>query len=342
MSIAIETYLEDITSHLHPDLISPDIFPQVLAHIQVLKPIFPSLSETLLECRLGDNLTQVDFTFQLHPLTQPLPEKFLASPIWRSFQTFNQEWANPTSNIHQNVTIVGMEFDVNESPSTLPIPGIFFGLDREKTYYFPKLVSDTLALLDYPLSPLIESNLKRCTDFLPDEVKLSHFAAMLSRPGLGVRVNVAEIPCDRVLDYLLKIGWNDPTESLSPLMSQLSEWVDYIILTFDVGETIYPRIGLECYLEKQPRYEPRWQLLLDNLVAQGLCTPTKRDALLTWPGFIKNKDRKQDNLNWESVFSLSMYSLYWKRINHIKIVYQPGVPLEAKGYLNFSHHWFAL
>lgn len=337
MTSSIEDYLKVITPHLHPDLVSPE----VLSHIQELEPLLSSLTENLFECCLGTDSTQVDFSFYLPPLTKPLPERFLTSPVWRSFQDFYQEWIEPTSNLHQKVQAVGMEFDLDKSLSSVPIPCIFWELNRENTYPFPKMVSETLSLLNYPLSPLIESNLQLCTDFLPDEAQFAHFAVMLSRPGLGVRVNVINIPPDKLLDYLLKIGWEYPIDQLSDLVSKLSASFDYLVLAFDVGETIYPRIGLECYFKKQPRYEPRWQLVLDNLVEFGLCTPAKRDALLTWSGIDKQKQQQEGHLSWESVFSRSIYSVYWRTINHLKFVYRPGCPLEAKGYLASGHSWLA-
>ncbi len=336
MNSSIEDYLTVITPHLHTDLVSHEI----LSHIQELEPILSPFCEKLFECRLGVKSTQVDFSFYLPKLTQSLPETFLTSVVWQSFQNFYQEWLNPESSLHHKIKEIGMEFDADKSLSPVPIPCIFFELDRETTYPFSELVDEALGLLNYPISPLIESNLKLCAEFLPEGAKFAHFAVMLSRPGKGVRVNAIAIPPDQLLDYLNKIGWNYPTEPIADLVSKLSASFDYLVLAFDVGETIYPRIGLECYFEKQPRYEPRWQLVLDNLVEFGLCTPAKRNALLSWSGINKQKYHGKGNLSWESVFSQSIYSVYWRTINHIKIVYQPGYPLEAKGYLASGHRWW--
>lgn len=336
MNSSIEDYLTVITPHLHTDLVSHEI----LSHIQELEPILSPFCEKLFECRLGVESTQVDFSFYLPKFTQSLPETFLTSVVWQSFQNFYQEWLNPESSLHHKIKEIGMEFDADKSLSPVPIPCIFFELDRETTYPFSELVDKALGLLNYPISPLIESNLKLCAEFLPEGAKFAHFAVMLSRPGKGVRVNAIAILPDQLLDYLNKIGWNYPTEPIADLVSKLSASFDYLVLAFDVGETIYPRIGLECYFEKQPRYEPRWQLVLDNLVEFGLCTPAKRNALLSWSGINKQKYQGKGNLSWESVFSQSMYSVYWRTINHIKFVYQPGYPLEAKGYLASGHRWW--
>ena len=341
MNSPIEDYLKFITPHLHPDLISL----QVLSDIQELEPLLSSYSQKLFECRLGIEQTQVDFSFYLPQLTQSLPEKFLNHPVWQSFQNFYGEWVNPTSNLHQGVKAIGMEFDLDKSLSPVPIPCIFLELNLVTNSQFHELISTALNLLNYPISSQVESNLRLCANSLPDGARLSHFAIMLSRLGQGVRVNVIDIQPEQLLDYLMQIGWSDPTNTFSALVEKLSELVDYIALAFDVGDRIYPRIGLECYLRKQPRYEPRWNLFLDALVNWGLCIPAKRDAIITWPGIYQDKSHlnkiKTGNFSWESVFQQSMYSVYWRTINHIKIVYKPGHSLEAKGYLTSGYHWLA-
>ena len=341
MNSSIEDYLKVITPHFHPDLISP----KVLSHIQELEPLLSPFCEKLFECRLGYDQTQVDFSFYLPQLTQSLPEKFLIHPVWQAFENFYWKWVDPTSSLHQGVKAIGMEFDLDKSPSPVPIPCIFWELALVTNNQFHELMATAFDLLNYPISPLVESNLKLCANSLPDGARFSHFAVMLSRPGQGVRVNAIDIPPEQLLDYLGQIGWSDPTNTFSPLVWKLSELVDCIVLAFDVGEMIYPRIGLECYLKKQPRYEPRWDLFLDALVDWGLCTPAKRDAMITWPGIYRDKSHlislKTGKFSWESVFKQSMYSVYFRTINHIKIVYKPGHPLEAKGYLASRHHWLA-
>lgn len=341
MSSSIKDYLNFITPHLHPDLISL----QVLSDIQELEPLLSPYSQKLFECRLGVEQTQVDFSFYLPELTQSLPEKFLIDPVWQSFQNFYQEWVEPTSSLHQRVKAIGMEFDLDKPSSPVPIPCIFLELNLVTNSQFHELISTALGLLNYPISPLVDSNLRLCANSLPDGARLSHFAIMLSRLGQGVRVNVIDIQPEQLLDYLMQIGWSDPTNTFSALVEKLSELVDYIALAFDVGERISPRIGLECYLRKQPRYEPRWDLFLDTLVNWGLCTSVKRDAIITWPGIHRGQSNlneiKTNNFSWKSVFKQSMYSVYWRTINHIKIVYKPGHPLEAKGYLTSGHHWLA-
>lgn len=339
MNSSMADYLKVVTPHLHPELISP----LALSNIQALAQLLPPSSLAGFECRLGAEQSRVDFQVNLPHPNPNLPENFLTSPVWQFFQDFCREWAEPASCLHQGVAQVHLEFDMVGQPEQLS-PCIFLELNREIVKNTQTLIALALRLLNISTSSLLESNLKHCADSLPNGANITHLGAMLSRSDQGMRVNIKGIPPSQFLDYLFKIGLTDQTNTLSTLVSSLSEFVDEIVLTFDVGETISPRIGLECFLEKQPLNEPRWQLFLDYLVERGLCTPAKQKALLTWSGFSQKADHPElwpKNIAWGNLFLGSKaLSVFWRKIDEIKIVYQPGSPLEAKGYLAFGHRWF--
>lgn len=340
MSCLMKDYLTIITPHLHSDLVSS----KALSLIQPLAQILPPSSVAGFECRLGANQSGVDFQVRLPCLNQNLPERFLTAPAWQFLQDFYQNWASPNSSLHQEIENIGLEFDVNGQLPQVPIPCIFLQFNRETVIDVQSLIKMTTRLLKPTVSPLLESNLRRCADSLPTGATISHLGAMLSRQANAVRVNVKGIPPEQLLDYLMQIGWSDPTNTFSTLVSTLSEFVDSILLSFDVGDTVLPRIGLECFLNNQPHDEPRWQLFLDYLVEGGLCTPAKKNAFLAWPGFLQKSsvpDLWPSNISFGDRFLGSRaFSLFWRRVSHIKLVYQPGIPLEAKGYLSFGHSWF--
>ncbi|MBV8883272.1 MAG: hypothetical protein JO235_04635 [Chroococcidiopsidaceae cyanobacterium CP_BM_RX_35] len=340
MNCSMQDYLKIVTSHLHPDLVSP----AALSHIQPLAQILPASSLAGFECRLGANRSGVDFQIRLPCLDKNLPERFLTAPAWQFLQDFYQNWASPNSSLHQEIENVGLEFDVNEQLPQVPIPCIFLKFAREAVIDAEGLMQ-TINLLQQPISPLLESNFGVCADSLPSGATISHLGAMLSRTVNAVRVNVKGVPLEQLSDYLMQIGWSDPTNTFSTITSTLSEFVDSILLSFDVGDTVLPKIGLECFLNNQPDEEPRWQLFLDYLVKEGLCTLAKKNALLNWPGFSHRSsvpDLWPSNISFGDCFLGSRaFSIFWRRLSHIKLVYQPGIPLEAKGYLAFGHSWFA-
>ncbi|NJP08694.1 MAG: hypothetical protein HC866_03785 [Leptolyngbyaceae cyanobacterium RU_5_1] len=256
---------------------------------------------------------------------------------------FYQHWASPNSSLHQEIENVGLEFDVNEQLPQVPIPCIFLKFNPE-TVLDAEGLMQMVKLLKHSISPQLESNLRRCANSLPAGATISHLGAMLSRSVNAIRVNVKGISPEQLSDYLMQIGWSDRTNTFSTLTSTLSEFVDSILLSFDVSDTVLPRIGLECFLNNQPYDEPRWQLFLDYLVAAGLCTPAKKNAFLAWPGLSQKSsvpDMWPGNISFGDRFLGSRaFSIFWRRVSHIKLVYQPGIPLEAKGYLAFGHDWF--
>jgi hypothetical protein len=267
----------------------------------------------------------------------------LTAPAWQFLQDFYQKWASPNSSLHQEIENVGLEFDVNEQLPQVPIPCIFLKFNQE-TVIDNEGLMQIVRLLNHQVSPLFESNLRLCADSLPTGATISHLGAMLSRQAKAVRVNVKGIAPEQLSDYLMQISWSASTNTFSTLTSTLSKFVDSILLSFDVGDTVLPRIGLECFLNNQPYDEPRWQLFLNYLVEAGLCTPAKKNAFLAWPGLSQKSsvpDLWPSNISFGDRFLGSRaFSIFWRRVSHIKLVYQPSIPLEAKGYLAFGHDWF--
>ncbi|MCB0188929.1 MAG: hypothetical protein KDE31_31885, partial [Caldilineaceae bacterium] len=93
----------------------------------------------------------------------------------------------------------------------------------------------------------------------------------------------------------------------------------------------------------QPPQEQRWQAFLTYLVEHGLCTPEKCDALLAWSG---ESNPTTATTPWpasliaaELVQPVHQFSSFERRLSHIKVVYRPGQPAAAKGYLWFNHRW---
>ncbi|MBN1860783.1 MAG: hypothetical protein JW840_04895, partial [Candidatus Thermoplasmatota archaeon] len=125
---------------------------------------------------------------------------------------------------------------------------------------------------------------------------------------------------------------------LQTLVRDIQMKAERFVLSFDVtADGIGPRIGLECSFEEN-RYheETRWEPLFDYLVEQGMCLPEKRDALLRYPG-VEHPDDFSGGVmkplvsvsqHLDDIFSGSLV----RYISHVKVVYIPGRPIEAKAY----------
>lgn len=339
MSCSTENYLKIVTPYLHPDLVSP----KALSHIRPLAQVLPPTSIGMFECRLGATQSRVDLSVSLPRSALSPLQRSQTHPVWRFFQDLCQEWSEPTSFLYEGVERIWIEFDLDGEQFSAPLPCIFLQFNQKIVIDDQSLIDTTFRLFNDQVSPLIELNLRRCADFLPAGARFTHLAAMLSRQTNAVRVNIGGIPLSQLSDYLMQVGWSDLANTLSTLVSTLSGFVDYIILSFDVGDTILPRIGLECYLLRPPKHELKWQLFLNYLVEKELCTPAKKAALLSWYGC--SQKSSFPNL-WPSnisecdrLFGSVAKSIFWRRLSHIKLVYQPGIPVEAKAYLAYGHSW---
>ena len=342
MNVSMRDYLKAIAPDLPTELVSAETFFE----IETLAQMFPPCYLVAFECRLGADESRVDFQVQLPSHLLNLPESLLQSAIWQKLQGFYREWAEPTDSffIHHTVTALSLEFDLVGQPLLELVPCILLTLNRETVTDAQTLIDIILKLRNFPVSSKLESNVGLCYDSLPPEGRIASVGAMLSRENQALKLGLKGISTQQLLDYLAQIGWQDPTNQLPPLLLKLSEFVDEIGLDVEIGDTVYPRIGLECYFEKQPFSEPqRWEVFLDRLVTRGLCTVAKKDGLLAWPGFTQKADRMElwpSNLIWGDIFMGSKgFSIFSRTIYEIKIVYHPGEPLSAKAYLVFGHDW---
>ncbi len=345
MQCSMADYLNVITPYLQINLVSSD----ALSRIRKVTQSFPPFHIAGFECRLGENQPRVDFLVGIPHGSLSIPKTFKTHPVWQAIDKLYQIWSDPTSVLFSQVRDLGLEFDLDEPPSEISIPCVFFALNRdaikdagrlqELASYWPMK-----PLFDQSDSPLLASNVLRCLYALPEGAGIAHLGVMLSRPQKMVRVVVKGIPAQQIPDYLTQIGWTDTTNTLPNLITTLSEFVDYIVLDLNIGETLYPQIGLECRIKKQPPQDSRWELFIDYLVAKDLCTLAKKKSLLSWVGMTQKADCPDlwpSNLQMgDSLAGSDALSLFYRTIYHIKIVYRPDFPLSAKAYLEFGHSWF--
>lgn len=360
----LENYLQVVVPHLSPELVSSE----ALSHIQPIARIFPPSSEGLFECRLGADNSKVDFSVLATNLDGShnsfgevnsvvnLPDIISTNPIWKRIQDFCSFCYQPKSLLSRSAENVWLEFDLDEQPEELPIPSLFLGLkefnletnSREISQInHEQLETITTALkilFEHDVSPLIEKNLGICVNSLPSGSQILYIGAMFSRQLDAVRVNIGGIPVEMLEDYLTQIGWTYSVKPLKEIIKLLANFTDAIILNLDIGTSIFPKIGLECLLEnKSSRLEPKWRLLLDFLVEQRLCIPEKRDAVLNWSGCSHDKSYPElwskELSKVSSFLGSKWYSICFRNLNHIKIIYHPDGNLEAKGYLAFGHRF---
>jgi hypothetical protein len=328
----------------------------VLPGIRQIARALPSLHWGGFECRLCEKKSLIDFhqgivandndlaIFEHHISSSSL----LDNIIWNSIRRFCARLRNSSSPLHGKVNRIVLEFDNCSLPSPISFPSLFIGLIRnQSSEQLLTVVKAALEmLLDESGNLELLQNLRLCFDGCSDGAYITDLGIMLSRHSEAVRINVSGITPAQLQDYLSCIQWQGPANDLETTFMHLLGFVDHVVLCLDVGTKVYTKIGLECFFDKASGKEPPWATFLDNLVENGLCTPAKRDALLTWPGYTDPTTCAApwpDNLIVESMLKESdKFSLFHRELSHIKINYQPNHPLEAKGYFGFHHIWTEL
>lgn len=278
-----------------------------------------------------------------------LPNSFFIAPAWQRVQAFCQTWADPNSSLYNKVENTWLEFDIEENQPAIPLPSFFFGTYNAIQAKMPPhqhqwVTGNALkCLFNNTLSIDIQRQLLTCFNALPNEAYVFQVGTMLARNTDAIRICIRNIAPEQVVPYLIDVGWSGSAEELNTIVERLAGVVDRVDLDIDVGASVYPKVGLECYLGLQPQYEPRWAHLLNGLVEKGLCVPEKQKALLAYPGYnherINTEVWPKQLLKMSALMGPRYLSMLIRSIHHIKIVYQPNTPLQAKAYVAITHHF---
>lgn len=369
MTNSLKNAVQVASSYLSDELVSSKTLFHI-SQIANLLPTLPTVSEAGFECHLSSSASRADFLAAFTTLSQgsealvdcckPRAGLLCANPVWSRIHDFSTRWADIKSPLHKNVGNVWLEFDVNGQSSEAPDPSFFFaprgiGGEEEKLTLFNStsltnnwVTDEALRLLfGKSLPDRVKKQLLTCFESLPPGGEVFQIGVMLPRKSesQAVRLCVKGIANEQVLEYLRNIGWSGSINQLSSTFFELSSLVDDIKLNFAVENMIFPKIGFECYFNKQPKNTPRWQLFLNYLVRHQLCTSEKANALLNWPGYSEEKYSEElwpSNFTKASAFvNPSFTSTIVRLLHHIKIVYHPNQSLQAKAYLWFGHRWLS-
>ena len=307
------------------------------------------------ECRLAETAPHADFAFAVSGRgndrfnlknvveNSAAIQQLLSHQEWQRILDFTLSWSDTESVLYNKVKCFWIEFDTAGNNSDIPIPSVFFGpakpsreLGSNNPDQYDWLISSALPLLKGKISNEIHHNLFDCISKIPLNSYVFQVGTMLSREPQNIRLFINKIEADQIIPYLLSIGWEEDPTDLITVIQEIDQFVDRYVISFDVTEQgVGQKIGIECSFDGEPfDAVPQWQEFLNYLVDKGLCLPEKRDALLSYSG-VDNTTMFTKPV--EPLVSASSTKAYEscssaRFINHIKLVYRPEKPLEAKAY----------
>lgn len=354
MAHALDEYLRLAEPHLSPRLISP----AALADLGQIARLLPPVSASGFECRLGQEEAVADLGVRFLDADGSrailagrgdtdfcLPPSLFTHPVWERLRRFGARWDEPGTLLREELGDVFLEFDVVGAPPQVPLPSFFIEYDR-RAHRRLEALEESLALLwGEPLPPAVRARVVACLEALPPGGQLSAVGAMFSRRTGGVRLCLHGLEPHTLPGYLAGIGWPGALAELEAMLALVAGRVERLALSLDVGAAVQPRVGVECHLAESLHEADtaRWTLLLDSLVEHGLCLPAKREALLDWLGHTHLRSRPESlpgNLRaLRARLGPEPLPVFLRRINHLKLVLQPGQPPEAKAYLALLQRW---
>lgn len=343
-----------VAAALLPFRVEGLISPQNRSEILRVAALLPAAASEFFgfECRLADANPSADFLAcidandgQREAWLTALPV-VAGDPAWQRLAEFVRSWCDPSSVTHTTVNNMWVEFDL--AGGAAPLPSVFFGsrdlgqAQADGTAHAWHL--SALRQLAVPGFPTEQLNLVgRCLAALPTEARLFQTGVMLSRAEPILRLCFRKLKPSEIPSYLGAIGWCGDQRGLSSLIREVAPLIDDIYLDIDVDVGVRPKIGLECYIDDNARLSERLLAFLANLETRGLCTPKRARALWAWYGLTHERwcrERWPPDLAGRDDRPGNHYSgAFLRTLHHIKLVYDPPAPLEAKAYLGCRFVW---
>jgi len=345
------TTLSDLLGVLLPNLSPALAGTKARSDLMEIAKNLPPIGRGVFECRLEDGSSQVDLIQSIAVGIEELSwlerhiagnDKLASNPVWVRISDLSSML---TESFFNGVRAMWLEIDAVSLGSSPVIPSVYLRLNPEDSSHDRaySAAEDALEILLGRPRPF--PGLRSC--WTSDNARIIHIGAMMARhEDDTLRVVFKPRHSEGILPFLQQIGWSGPSDEVEALTSWLHSFASHIdmLVQADVGPKASSRIGLECAWRAGPENDNINIALLDGLVKSCICSQEKRDGLLAWPGCTDPtsiQDPWPDQLIIESLQNpLNWFSLFERQVSTIKIIYQPGRRLKAKGYLWFEHHWF--
>src|SRR5450759_4175263 len=112
-SISMNVYLEVVSPYLAPAIVNQDAW----FRLHAVAALLPPCSLAGLELRLKDDQPKVDFFVRLPYVNPGFSPSLLTHPVWEALQRLCDAVASPSGRLHEQVSRIFLEFDLDKPPS---------------------------------------------------------------------------------------------------------------------------------------------------------------------------------------------------------------------------------
>jgi hypothetical protein len=319
--------MADRVALLAPHLDGALVPPATLARMAAATRRLPPLSGAILECRLdgapGLDLSvraRVDDGGRALLAGRPLP----SGPVWRRIARFATLWRDERSPLNRAVENVWLELDDPGAGGAQPAPCFFFDVRGAAPAEVREVAAAGLSILAGKVfSRAARKRLEELLQRLPPGAAAYYFGALLPRTPRALRF-CPRVPIGALAGYLVAIGGIGAREErcreIANVVQEIAgPGVFEVVLSLDVETTASIGAVGAIGVEVKPACEAGWPGLLARLVAGGLGSPARRDALALWTEL--------------SAAAAPGGPSIVRRFNHVKLVFGPRPRPAAKVYL---------
>ncbi len=311
-----------------------------------------------IECRLHSGADNADVLFSAdsetggmqmlagrHPLVN-LPDTLAAADGWAPVVRFCGR-REPGFLLHRATRDVWVDLAQVDAPSFsfgLRMSGLPEATRRPLEVLVRSLEIGLEALRGAPLDPVALASMRSLLRRLPDTARVERAGVMAAAPD-DVRLWLTRLAPEQVVEIVEETRDRTEARHLHAALDDIVKDAGDLEVRLDVREGVDRGIGLVCGVDQDglpPQVAARWEPLLSRLVAAGLCTAEKRDALMNCYGLLRESqsERWPPHLTRLSeLFGDGAESILRWRLRNVTIECDRGEPVHATAHIVVEHGW---
>ncbi len=351
MEHSLEEYLALLQPYFPPTF-TGNIYVE---RIRKIARQLPVLSYGYFECFFGKDCERVDFNVSITGIYNEhkqvynwfTNEGLISDPVSRAtfkeVEPFFRDWIRDDFHLKPFIDEFWLAYDICNPDQESIHPWYYISFTSVPLNQIPSfkatVVARTLGYFPECFNDGLKEQLYSFFSSLSPAILVKSIGIQQNRSVHSLRVYLVMTDYEEVFRFLVQFHWPDSVEDLRHSLDSFALDCPLYGLLVDIGPTLQPKIGVELWFRAE-RPNRMLEDFLDKLIHTGLCTP----------------EQKQSFMDWEGEFTIPHMPNFWawptdylaspdriaktvvirKMARYLKLVYQNGKMLMAKGYLGFD------
>lgn len=305
------------------------VHPDYLSAIKRIASQLPAIPFGCFETWLSAEEPRVDFNVLVRGKTNEysrLMDKVKTSEqpsglaIHDKTVELSQRWSNPSFPLRSLINGFWLIYDIHDPKSDSPWLWHYPELAKTNLDSDPGLkVEIPMQILNsggWELNDEIVSQTERFIQDLPKSIRVHCIGANFRNSEPCVRFSLTVPSLAELKTFFTQHEWPGDFSEFESLIEPIAKHIEYYGLGIDISEGLLPTVGIKVYVGNSHERD-RIERIAEYLTEIGLCSESKKRALINWPG-----ETKPSSPQMESI----------KRMAYLKFVLKPGQDCFVKAY----------